>query len=370
MKVAVIADIHLGGRESSLDFDDYFSSFFRNVFFPIIKERNIKKVVIAGDLFDRRKYVNYLILSRSIDYFFNPLRNNYVDVDVILGNHDVFYRESNSINSSDLLLQSYKNIHVFKDAKDVIIDGKSFFYFPWVNKENKEETIKAIQESKAEYAFGHVGFTGFYRDKHTVDDNGSKENLVDASDFKKFKYVWTGHYHHKSTKDNITYLGSPYEFTWVDYNDPKGFHIFDTDTKEMEWVRNYSSMHQTIEYDEDSIKELMEDLPDDWSAPYKKKMVKVKVVNRKNYTLFDDFIDKLSTEATPLKLDIIDEEVFSLNENSTSILEQHQIIETDTLRTSLNYVDSIKEIPDQIDRDILKTELDTLYKKSTKTSEE
>jgi DNA repair exonuclease SbcCD nuclease subunit len=69
---------------------------------------------------------------------------------------------------------------------------------------------------------------------------------MDPKLFKRFKAVYTGHYHHKSSKGNIHYMGSPYEMTWADCGDVKGFHVLDTDTLELEFVPNPITLFERV----------------------------------------------------------------------------------------------------------------------------
>jgi len=45
MKYALITDTHFGARNDSLVFSTFFQKFYENVFFPTLKERNIKSVI-------------------------------------------------------------------------------------------------------------------------------------------------------------------------------------------------------------------------------------------------------------------------------------------------------------------------------------
>jgi len=51
--------------------------------------------------------------------------------------------------------------------------------------------------------------------------------MLNAEDFKKFKHVYSGHFHLPSTKGNITYLGSPFQHTFNDVGSIRGYYIFD-----------------------------------------------------------------------------------------------------------------------------------------------
>ena len=59
MKLCILGDTHFGARGDSLDFHNYFKKFYDDVFFPYLKQNNIQVVIQLGDLFDRRKFINF-----------------------------------------------------------------------------------------------------------------------------------------------------------------------------------------------------------------------------------------------------------------------------------------------------------------------
>ena len=64
--------------------------------------------------------------------------------------------------------------------------------------------------------------------------------------------VFSGHYHHRSSQDNIHYLGNPYEIYWNDVNETRGFHVFDTETLEHTPINNPYRMFYKISYNDDN----------------------------------------------------------------------------------------------------------------------
>jgi metallophosphoesterase superfamily enzyme len=108
MKIALITDQHFGVRNDSIQFHEYFSKFYSEFFFPFLQRNNIKTIVELGDLFDRRKYINFDSLSRSLEYWFDPIKKANIDLHCIVGNHDIYYKNTNRINSPNLLLKDYQ----------------------------------------------------------------------------------------------------------------------------------------------------------------------------------------------------------------------------------------------------------------------
>jgi len=148
--------------------------------------------------------------------------------------------------------------------------------------------------------------------------------------FKRFEHVYTGHFHTGSTLNNITYLGSQFEFTWSDYGDPKSFHIFDTDTREMKKIRNPIRMFEKVFYDDSKLTQ-EEILAMDFEH-LKNMFVKVIVVNKENPYWFDLFIEKLNkADVIDFKVvedhgnlgDMSDEDMASDAEDTLTILTKH-----------------------------------------------
>jgi len=287
-KIALITDQHLGARDDDQNFDAYFERFYREVFFPYLIKHNIKHVIGLGDLFDRRKYINYVTIARAREYYFKWYDDNDVKKWCIIGNHDTFYKSTNRINSPSLLLRDFKNMNIVPEACEVEIAGLNLLLVPWINPENKEKTLKLIKNAKASILLGHLELEGFQMHKGFMRSHGDDPNM-----FADFELVCSGHYHHKSTVENINYLGAPYEMNWLDYNDRRGFHVLDTETHELEYIENPLKMFTHIHYNDSNSETIEILLPDSIKPTYSQKYVKVIVADKTNPMLFDSFISEL-----------------------------------------------------------------------------
>ena len=286
MKLCILGDTHFGARGDSLDFHKYFQKFYDEVFFPYLIENDIKVVFQMGDLFDRRKFINFNSLYLSRKYFFEKCERLGIQLHTLIGNHDVAYKNTLEVNSPSLLLNEYNNIEIYEEFDTVDFDGVSIDVVPWICDDNVDDIFNRMKESKAQICFGHFEIAGFEMDRGNVCESG-----IDKQSLSKYDVVLTGHFHHKSTDGNITYVGTPYEMTWADWNDPKGFHIFDTETREMNFVKNSFSMFHKITYDDG--KTTFEDWKEYDFSKLKECYVKVVVLNKQNPFLFDHVIDSL-----------------------------------------------------------------------------
>ena len=104
MQIAIINDTHCGTKNGSDVFLNNAEQFYKNVFFPYLKEHNIKTILHLGDYFEHRKYVNFKALNRNKRMFLDELQNNEIHMTIIPGNHDVYYKNTNELNSLRELL--------------------------------------------------------------------------------------------------------------------------------------------------------------------------------------------------------------------------------------------------------------------------
>jgi DNA repair exonuclease SbcCD nuclease subunit len=347
MKVAIITDQHFGARNDSTHFLDYYEKFYRDTFFTKLKEEGIDTVLILGDTFDRRKYVNFYSLKRTKEMFFEPLREMGIKAFMLAGNHDTYFKNTNNVNSVRLLLQEYNNITVIDSPTTIEVDGTAICMMPWICTENYDESINVINTTEADICMGHFEIAGFAMHRGMPSQEGLSRDM-----FKKFDTVFSGHYHHRSAQDNIRYLGNPYELTWQDYNDPRGFHLFDLVSRDLKFIENPNVMFHRITYDdkEESITEITNKELDKFAGTY----VKVVVLNKTNPYLFDKFMNNLYN-VNPIDITIA-EDFADLTEG----VEDDMINEAEDTITIINkFVDGIKE--DHIDNDKLKSVLKELY---------
>ena len=244
MKIALVTDTHFGARSDSQQFDNYFKKFYDEVFFPELDKREIKQIIHLGDCFDRRKYINFNSLSNCKKYFFEQVESRGMDMDMIIGNHDTFYKNTNDVNSPDLLLGEYPGIRTYDKAQVVVYDGLKILLVPWICADNYEHTSKLVESKIATVCFGHLELAGFIMYKGQ-DTHLGHEGL-DPAMFKDFKLVCSGHFHHKHGRGNVQYLGNPYQLFWNDFEDDRGFHNGEPNGKHFDkWLR---VKHPTLKF--------------------------------------------------------------------------------------------------------------------------
>lgn len=214
-------------------------------FLAYLKDNDVKTVLQLGDLFDSRKAINLKSLKFVRDELFVPLRDLGVEFYTLIGNHDIFYRESLDVNSSGLLLNEFENVHVIENPTTLEFDGLKFDLIPWMAKSNEDACREYIKDSDSEYCLGHFEITGYQVLKGVVYDRG-----LNGDTFKSYKKVFSGHFHIRQERGNILYVGTPYWLTWSDAGSPKGFCVFDTQTGDIEFVENTNPYYFYLSYDD------------------------------------------------------------------------------------------------------------------------
>jgi DNA repair exonuclease SbcCD nuclease subunit len=346
MKLCILGDTHFGARGDSLDFHKYFQKFYEEVFFPYLLENDIKTVVQMGDLFDRRKFINFNSLYLSRKYFFDKLKEHNIQLYALVGNHDVAFKNTLEVNSPNLLLNEYENVFLIEKFHTENFDGVDIDIVPWLCADNEEEIFQKIKNSKSQICFGHFEIDGFEMDRGNVHQGG-----LDRKTLSKYDIVLSGHFHHKSSSDNVTYVGTPYEMTWSDFDDTKGFHIFDTDNRELQFVKNTFVMFNKIVYD-DAQTDFEFWKKYDYNK-LKDSYVKVIVLNKQNPFLFEHVLDNLYKIGLS-DLSIVEDFSENIMGDDSDIIDQAE----DTMTILSKYIDNL-EI--DIESDKLKTLMRELY---------
>ena len=339
MKIALITDQHLDGRKGNLAFWNYFQKFYDDIFFPTLEKEGVGTIIDLGDTFDNRKSMDFNTFNRVNENYFKRLKD--YKVHMILGNHCTYYKNTNKINSPELLLEQYKNINIYASPEEITLGSKKFLMMPWINQENKAECLKLISDSQADIMCGHLECDGFEVTPGMKFDGGFK-----VSEFKNFKRVWSGHFHHKSRHGNVQYLGNPYQMFWNDYKDTRGFHIYDTETDKLKFIKNPYEIFDKIFYDDASVDYNKQDV-----SSYKDKFIKLIVEEKRDYQMFETLVDRLyNVGAHDVK--IVETLVDADN------IEDAELETKDTMTLLNEYID---EVEIAVDKTELKSLMRTLY---------
>ena len=328
MKYALITDTHFGARNDSLIFANFFRRFYEEVFFPTLVERKVYGVIHLVDIVDRRKFINYKTLNTMREIFLGPLNELKIPTSIIIGNHDIYFKNTLEVNAVRELMDGYDYLSYYEEPSVVKLGNTEALILPWICEDNHEKSMSMLEKSRCPVVFGHLHLDGIEHTKGSISTDGFSPSL-----FKAYRKVFSGHFHHRSITGNIHYLGNPYEMTWADYNDQRGFHIFDTETLDTEFIPNPFSMFHKIYYDDSEGQEPEQDL-----SRYKDCYVKIIIKNKTNQYMFEALMDGLIKVGVG-NISIIDN-LFDI-EDLGEDLESIEDVE-DTMSVIKNCVDSLQ----------------------------
>jgi DNA repair exonuclease SbcCD nuclease subunit len=338
MKILLITDQHFGVRNDNQSFIDHYRKFYKDVVLPFIDAHKIDTVIALGDTFDKRRSINFMSLEAAKEMWFNPLQERGVRMHMLVGNHDIYYKNTLRVNAPSELLGEYENISVHTEPTTVDFDGIPILLLPWICDENRDESLRVVTESNAPICMGHLELNGFEAHPGHVMNNG-----MDAKHFSKFAKVFSGHYHMKSSKKNVTYLGNPYQLYWNDYGCKRGFHVLNTETFRTTFYRNPFDIFHKLYYNGGIV------LPD--ASELKGAYVKLIVEDKGDYAKFDYAVSQLQDMGLG-DLKII-EDLSAEVENGSGVLETE-----DTMTLLDNYID---EIDLKVNKSNIKNVMRSLY---------
>ncbi len=347
MKIALLCDSHFGARQDNKVFLKHQEKFFSEIFFPTLKEYNVDTILHLGDIFDRRKFINFVTLKSSKDFFFDVLHKQNISMHAIVGNHDVYYTTTNEVNSVALLLAEYENVHIYQnDPIELQFGSTRVLMCPWLTKDTYAKAMEIMKSSTAHILCGHFGMKGFEMMKGIVSDHG-----IDHRDFTHFETVFSGHYHHPSKYGNVRYLGAQYEMNWSDHGGKRGFYLLDTETRELTFVENTYRIHHKLDYDDTDL--TIDEIANLDTSILQDCYVKVLVRNRSNPYLYDMFLNRLN-ECGAADVKTVED---SLNLADITVGEMMEETK-DTKDILHSYIDNVET---KLDKRKIKTVIDELY---------
>ena len=339
MKIAILNDTHCGIRNSSEIFLNNAERFYNDVFFPECENHGIKQIVHLGDYYDHRKFVNFKALNHYRRIFLDQIRKRGMSMDIIPGNHDTFYKNTNELNSLKECLGHYMNeVHIIMEPTVMQYDSLKLGLLPWICQDNYDLCMNFIRDCRADWIGSHLELNGFEVMRGLTNKHGMDPKL-----FSRFEMVLSGHYHCSSKKDNIWYLGSQMEFFWSDAHDAKYFHILDTETREMTKIRNPHTLFEKILYNDEEIDY------NNYNKDLTNKFVKVIVVNKTDPFIFDRFIDNIQNQKI-YELKIAE----NFNEFIGANVEDENMSFEDTAEIVDTYIDAVDT---DLDKNKIKVEM-------------
>lgn len=330
MKIGIVTDTHCGARNDNDFYIRHQERFFGDIFFPTMEENKVTTIVHAGDLNDKRRAINIKSLSALNKSFIHPIVANEYDFYQILGNHDIYYKNTRTLNSVNELFWMHQgeNFHIIDEPTTVSFGGgKPVFLCPWLVPDELEN-LNASLNTDAKVCIGHFEMAGFQMMKNVMINKGLDPDLL-----KQFDVILSGHYHTPSHDKNVMYIGAPYQMSYADTEDRKRFVIFDTETYALDIIYNDDLIFKQFVYNDQLI-----DIDQFDYDSYNDVNVKITVSGKEDVDKYNTFMQRLE-KAKPFTISTIDTYVFI--ENNEDVAD----VDKDTLSIMVESVDTM-DIPD------------------------
>ena len=329
-RVWFITDTHLGVRNNSNEWIENTRDYFFNWFFPLVKEHYKPGDILIhlGDFFDSRQSINLKVLNLGVDVTEEMSRIFRDGVHIIVGNHDIWGKTSNEINSLKTL-KWIPGINVYEEPISLKFGERSFFLMPW-RKDHEEDSSTLEEAAVHDVLCCHADIRGLKFNKYVLNEDGS-----DVSKFEKFGKVYSGHIHYAQIVGNINMLGSPYELTRSDMDNKKSVWLLDLESmNDTRFVNDYSPKFKRFNF-----KDILESTPEELEPQFRNNFV-------------DILIDPVMSLKAPLSLltDILSTQrslkFHPYDPNQANSLSQ-QIIDTEGKQ--FNVLDFIREYVNNLD---------------------
>ena len=292
-----------------------------------MNNNGIDTILQCGDLWDSRRNTNMKTLQFAYDNLFDKLKSNNITMHTVIGNHDIYLRNSLDIHSSGLLLRNYESIHVYDEPTTITIDNCTIDMIPWICDQNRDQCFKYIEDSTSDVCLGHFEINQF-----PVVGQSLFEGGMSREQFTHFKQVFSGHFHCRSCNNNIVYVGTPYQLTWNDALTQNGFIVFDTETLEYFYVENENRYYHYLTYDDKN--KFMTKLDD---LQLEDSFVKVIIKSKSKAFTYNTYINKVFA-SKPADVKFVEQSLVD-----TTLLEEGVTLEVkDTLDLITSYVDGIE----------------------------
>jgi DNA repair exonuclease SbcCD nuclease subunit len=352
--LAIITDTHVGARSSSSIFRDYMKFWYDTVFFPKLMEQDCKTILHLGDFFDNRTTISVQDIDFVVNWFAKRLVDDGIQFYVTLGNHDVAFKNTNRIHSLSILKAAApNNVTVIEEANEYLFDGNRYLLVPWINAENYQDTMSKISNTPDKgdvIVAGHFELSGFLHYKNSI----PATHGLDASLFKDFKELWSGHFHHKSKIGNARYMGSAFHLNWQDYNDDRGFHFYDGTL--LEFVPNEHCLFTHVTFEEDVFSKMSDK---EYSDLFEGMFVRLTVTGDYSKVALMDTITKIN-RSKPHDLQVINDSLV----NGESETEEQ--VESKTAKSTADYITSYIEERQDLNTTEIKTLVQDLYESAMK----
>lgn len=276
MKILVTGDWHIDAvKIDKIDIDtdlDHRTRDFFNAIDKIIDHainNNVDVFILNGDLFKGRsstRLIETLVAER-----FQKISSK-MKLIINLGNHDIAPRQlSYGVHTYSIIEKlNLPNTIINSEITHLKLDNVDLILYPYydlkrVKMKSNEELIDSIVEKVESFDLqqpcklfiGHGTPQGtIFHEDYFIDLDSVSEPLLPLSMFENIDMALFSHIHRcHSINDKVFHIGSPERVDFSEADQDKGFVIYDTDTKKIEWISTNPRPMKEIKIDLMSISE-------------------------------------------------------------------------------------------------------------------
>lgn len=234
-RIWMITDTHFGVRSNSREWMNMIDDYFDQFFLPLLKReyRPGDILIHCGDTFDSRQSLNIYVLNKAQEIIESIAE--ILPVYIIVGNHDIFLKYSNQINSMKVF-KHMQNVTVFEEPQHINFGTCTGMLLPWIDDHSELATFVQDPAHKADILFCHADVKGVSFNRHVKIEEGTE-----IADFQQYGRVYSGHIHYAQKFKNVRMLGTPYQLTRSDAGNPKAVWLLDLETDvETSWENTLS----------------------------------------------------------------------------------------------------------------------------------
>jgi len=346
-RIIFSSDWHFGIRSNNLEWFEIAKDYFENFFLPWLEDNAKEGDVFycLGDVFDNRQTINLMVASYAIDLFERIARK--VPVYIIVGNHDIYRKNTNDISSVDIL-RHIQNVTVYKEPEVHEFKKSRCLLMPWRrDKEHEKETLDSYK--KIDWVFCHSEIKGLRvnPNPYVLHESGNSVEI-----YRNYKGMYSGHIHYAQRNNNVTFVGNIFQMTRSDRNNPKGIWTLEPDTGVEVFYENDHSP-KFLKY---TIESLFERTIDDLKSEFKKNFVDIKV-DRSTFSNYNVslLLNLLEGSARSIQTEVYEREGEEVE------LEAEEASDYDIMNISKRYIDS-SSFDEKVKERLLST-VEQLYQK-------
>lgn len=297
-KVLIFSDLHIHNHKKNVNrLNDCLK-----VLEWVLKEavsNNCKDILFLGDLFHERSKIDIMNYLKTFEVFMDfNFKHPEINVWLLVGNHDMYHKESWDINSIKPFT-AIPNINIIEKPQTVEIQGVKVDFLP--HTENPFKELDALKSGRSkddlQLLLGHLAVHGatlntlYGTTADVIVEHDDVMQQIDPVVFEEWDQTFLGHYHAPqvlTANGSVEYVGSPLELSFGEAYQDKHIIIFDMKSYKKTYIDNtFSPKHllvmvkdiEKIDVEKNFIRVVVEDMSSQELIDVRKKLTEKKAAD-------------------------------------------------------------------------------------------